>query len=130
MTFVPKEVKAKETVEKVTRFTLMKQGDRGQNVEELQIMLNLVNKTQLVVDGDFGAHYGVSVIHRPWRLDACVDDPLKVVDDGEGARVLAGVHPLGVACGVAEDGEDVIDAVVDDTDALDDGELKLGDVSC
>ena len=60
-------------MEKVTRFTVMKQGDRGQNVEELQIMLNLVNKTQLVVDGDFGAKTKATVLSFQKKYKLAVD---------------------------------------------------------
>ena len=44
LTFVPKEVKAAEKVKQATRFTLIKKGDRGQSVEEIQIMLNYRDK--------------------------------------------------------------------------------------
>jgi len=54
LTFVPEEVKAQETVQEVTRSILIKKGDKGTQVEEIQIMLNLVNKTEIGVDGDFG----------------------------------------------------------------------------
>ena len=54
LTFVPKEVKAAEKVKQATRFTLIKKGDRGQSVEEIQIMLNMIGKNKLIVDGDYG----------------------------------------------------------------------------
>jgi len=54
LTFVPKEAKAQEKVQEVTRKILIKKGDKGTQVEELQIMLNLVNKTEISIDGDFG----------------------------------------------------------------------------
>ena len=73
LTFVPEEVKAKETVAKVSRFSIMKQGDRGQNVEELQIMLNMINKTQLVVDGDFGGKTKACVISFQKKYKLAVD---------------------------------------------------------
>ena len=41
---------------------LIKKGDRGQQVEEIQIMLNLVNKKQLTVDGDFGSKTLAAVV--------------------------------------------------------------------
>ena len=52
----------KEKVQEVSRFSLIKKGDRGQSVEEIQIMLNLVSKNQLIVDGDFGAKTLAAVI--------------------------------------------------------------------
>ena len=70
---MPEVVKAKETVTKVSRFSIMKQGDRGQNVEELQIMLNMINKTQLVVDGDFGAKTKAGVISFQKKNKLAVD---------------------------------------------------------
>lgn len=54
LTFVPEEAKAAETVKEATRFSLIKKGDRGQSVEEIQIMLNFVNKKPIPIDGDFG----------------------------------------------------------------------------
>ena len=41
-------------MQEVTRKILIKKGDKGTQVEELQIMLNLVNKTEISIDGDFG----------------------------------------------------------------------------
>ena len=54
LTFVPEEVKTAEVVKETTRFTIIKKGDRGQSVEEIQIMLNFVNKKPIPIDGDFG----------------------------------------------------------------------------
>ena len=62
LTFVPDETKAQEIVQEVTRSMLIKKGDRGQQVEEIQIMLNLVNKKQLTVDGDFGSKTLAAVV--------------------------------------------------------------------
>ena len=62
LTIVPKDVEEKEKVQEVSRFSLIKKGDRGQSVEEIQIMLNLVSKNQLIVDGDFGAKTLAAVI--------------------------------------------------------------------
>jgi hypothetical protein len=62
LTIVPKEVKTKEKVKEVSRFTLIKKGDRGQSVEEIQIMLNMINKNQLIVDGDYGAKTLAAVV--------------------------------------------------------------------
>ena len=77
LTIVPEDLeqkeKAKEEVAKVSRFTIMKKGDRGQNVEELQIMLNLINKTQLAVDGDFGSKTHASVISFQKKHKLVVD---------------------------------------------------------
>ena len=33
---------------------LIKKGDSGSQVEEIQIMLNMINRVQLQIDGDFG----------------------------------------------------------------------------
>ena len=57
-----KEVKAAEKVKQATRFTLIKKGDRGQSVEEIQIMLNMIGKNQLIVDGDYGAKTLAAVV--------------------------------------------------------------------
>ena len=54
LTFVPKEAEVQEKVQEVTRSILIKKGDKGTQVEELQIMLNLVNRTEISIDGDFG----------------------------------------------------------------------------
>ena len=62
LTIVPKEVQTKEKVKEVSRFTLVKKGDRGQSVEEIQIMLNMINKNQLIVDGDYGAKTLAAVV--------------------------------------------------------------------
>lgn len=62
LTFVPEELEKQEEVQTITRFNIMRLGDQGQNVEELQIMLNQLNKTQLIVDGDFGKKTLASVI--------------------------------------------------------------------
>ena len=57
-----KKPKTKEKVKEVSRFTLIKKGDRGQSVEEIQIMLNMINKNQLIVDGDYGAKTLAAVV--------------------------------------------------------------------
>ena len=57
-----KAKKTKEKVKEVSRFTLVKKGDRGQSVEEIQIMLNMINKNQLIVDGDYGAKTLAAVV--------------------------------------------------------------------
>ena len=62
LTIVPKEVETKEKVKEVSRFTLVKKGDRGQSVEEIQIMLNMIIKNQLIVDGDYGAKTLAAVV--------------------------------------------------------------------
>ena len=41
---------------------LIKKGDSGNQVEEIQIMLNMINKTQLQIDGDFGAKTLAAVV--------------------------------------------------------------------
>ena len=40
----------------------IKKGDSGSQVEEIQIMLNMINKTQLSIDGDFGAKTLAAVV--------------------------------------------------------------------
>jgi hypothetical protein len=62
LTFITEEIKAQEVVQEVTRSMLVKKGDKGQQVEEIQIMLNLVNKKQLAIDGDFGAKTLAAVV--------------------------------------------------------------------
>lgn len=62
LTFITEEIKAQEIVQEVTRSMLVKKGDKGQQVEEIQIMLNLVNKKQLAIDGDFGAKTLAAVV--------------------------------------------------------------------
>jgi len=49
-------------VQEVTRSMLIKKGDSGSQVEEIQIMLNMINKTQLTIDGDFGAKTLAAVV--------------------------------------------------------------------
>ena len=41
---------------------LIKKGDSGSQVEEIQIMLNMINKTQLQIDGDFGSKTLAAVV--------------------------------------------------------------------
>jgi len=62
LTFVPKEVKTAEVVQETTRFTIIKKGDRGQSVEQLQIMLNFVNKKHITIDGDYGNNTLAAVV--------------------------------------------------------------------
>jgi N-acetylmuramoyl-L-alanine amidase len=62
LTIVPEDVIAQEVVQEVTRSMLIKKGDKGQQVEEIQIMLNLLNKKQLTVDGDFGSKTLAAVV--------------------------------------------------------------------
>ena len=62
LTFITEEIKAQEVVQEVTRSMLVKKGDKGQQVEEIQIMLNLVNKKQLAIDSDFGAKTLAAVV--------------------------------------------------------------------
>jgi hypothetical protein len=71
LSFEPEDLKAKEEVAKVSRFTLVKLGDSGQNVEEIQIMLNMISKIQLSVDGDFGQKTLASVIsfQKKYKLE-------------------------------------------------------------
>ena len=47
-TIVPKKRK------KITRFVPLKKGDKGKKVKELQTMLNIINKTFINIDGDYG----------------------------------------------------------------------------
>ena len=59
---MPEETKAQEVVQEVTRSMLIKKGDSGSQVEEIQIMLNMINKTQLQIDGDFGSKTLAAVV--------------------------------------------------------------------
>tara|TARA_R110000751_G_scaffold296_2_gene1329 strand:+ start:158 stop:940 length:783 start_codon:yes stop_codon:yes gene_type:complete len=70
LTFVPKEVKAAEVVKETTRFSIIKKGDSGESVEQLQIMLNFVNKIAIPIDGDFGNKTLASVVifQRKYKL--------------------------------------------------------------
>ena len=47
-TIVPKKRK------KITRFVPLKKGDKGKKVKELQTMLNIISKTFINIDGDYG----------------------------------------------------------------------------
>ena len=62
LTIVPEETKAQEVVQEVTRSMLIKKGDSGSQVEEIQIMLNMINRTQLQIDGDFGSKTLAAVV--------------------------------------------------------------------
>jgi len=62
LTFEPKEMKANKTVQEVTRTLLIRKGDSGTQVEEIQIMLNMINKVQLTIDGDFGSKTLAAVV--------------------------------------------------------------------
>ena len=39
---------------KITRFVPLKKGDKGKKVKELQTMLNIISKTFINIDGDYG----------------------------------------------------------------------------
>ena len=55
-TIVPKKRK------KITRFVPLKKGDKGKKVKELQIMLNVISKSFINVDGDYGAKTLAAVV--------------------------------------------------------------------
>ena len=55
-TIVPKKRK------KITKFVPLKKGDKGKKVKQLQVMLNVINKTLITIDGDYGNNTLAAVV--------------------------------------------------------------------